>query len=511
MGALPAEKRANAVEDDPVAAPRALALLCDEISTLRRLPEGLPRGVDSISDPTPAPYVVREDERQKCELSVNPEGKALGPWHVHVRIRGDEGSGYDESKGYVVRLTFAAAYPNAPPDVHVLSKCHHLLVDGDREVAGVFFHPENLPPTSVERTVDPATGDEVVKSVTYTLEGILDATRRFFSVPCRLPGPPDDDRVNNRQRHLLAEWRKTSDANRERERVIASYERGTGAAGRKRASLFDPTGVDEWLHPAVLAAAREGSEGRLTPGRARELCEEVAPGIFAFPLLNDAYCDALMDEAAHFQASGLPVARPNSMNNYGLILNEIGMEQAMDALQARVLSPVAEALFPAQGGGCLDGHHSFIVQYSEGADLGLDMHTDDSDVTFNVCLGKEFSGAGLQFCGVLGGPSHRKRSLVYHHAKGRCVVHLGAHRHGADDLESGERLNLIIWNHSSLYRSSRAYRWRDVPPETEPPDPQCLSYTHDVDYGRYKKYPEGKEGFAKTAWYPPEADQVKMK
>ena len=171
-----------------------------------------------------------------------------------------------------------------------------------------------------------------------------------------------------------------------------------------------------------------------------------------------------MDEVAHFQASGLPVARPNSMNNYGLILNEIGMEQAMDALQARVLSPVAEALFPAQGGGCLDGHHSFIVQYSEGADLGLDMHTDDSDVTFNVCLGKEFSGAGLQFCGVLGGPSHRKRSLVYHHAKGRCVVHLGAHRHGADDLESGERLNLIIWNHSSLYRSSRAYRWEGRAP-----------------------------------------------
>ena len=50
-----------------------------------------------------------------------------------------------------------------------------------------------------------------------------------------------------------------------------------------------------------------------------------------------------------------------------------------------------------------------------------------------------------------------------------------------------------------------------MPPETEPPDPQCLSYTHDVDYGQYKKYPEGKEGFAKTAWYPPEADQVKMK
>jgi len=26
---------------------------------------------------------------------------------------------------------------------------------------------------------------------------------------------------------------------------------------------------------------------------------------------------------------------------------------------------VAEALFPAQGGGALDGHHAFIVQYKQ--------------------------------------------------------------------------------------------------------------------------------------------------
>ena len=28
----------------------------------------------------------------------------------------------------------------------------------------------------------------------------------------------------------------------------------------------------------------------------------------------------------------------------------------------------------------------------EGRDRALDMHTDDSDVTFNVCLGKDFEG-----------------------------------------------------------------------------------------------------------------------
>jgi len=62
-----------------------------------------------------------------------------------------------------------------------------------------------------------------------------------------------------------------------------------------------------------------------------------------------------------------------------------------------------------------------VRQYAQGEDLGLDMHTDDSDITFNICLGKDFLGAGLSFCGVLGGPAHRKLSTVYKHVKaGRC-------------------------------------------------------------------------------------------
>lgn len=37
-----------------------------------------------------------------------------------------------------------------------------------------------------------------------------------------------------------------------------------------------------------------------------------------------------------------------------------------------------------------------MVKYKAGQDLGLDMHTDDSDVTVNVCLGKDFRGAASQ-------------------------------------------------------------------------------------------------------------------
>ena len=42
------------------------------------------------------------------------------------------------------------------------------------------------------------------------------------------------------------------------------------------------------------------------------------------------------------------------------------------------------------------------------------MHTDDSDVTFNVCLGRPgFGGCGLVFCGMVGTAGHRQHCFTY--------------------------------------------------------------------------------------------------
>ena len=181
------------------------------------------------------------------------------------------------------------------------------------------------------------------------------------------------------------------------------------------------------------------------------------------------------------------------------------MRPFVSALQAQMLLPLSRALFPVEGAQ-FDAHHAFMVRYKAGEDLGLDMHTDDSDVTVNVCLGKEgFRGAGLTFCGVMATSAHRKLSHVYGHELGRAVVHLGNQRHGADDIRSGERHNLIIWNHNHAYRNSHPARKRldRYDGEAGPPDPQCLSYTHDRDYGEFKPYPPGKAHFAGRAWCPP--------
>jgi len=111
------------------------------------------------------------------------------------------------------------------------------------------------------------------------------------------------------------------------------------------------------------------------------------------------------------------------MNNYGLVLNDVGMRESLSALQSYVW-PVARVLFPTEGAQ-LDDHHSFVVSYREDQDLGLDMHTDDSDVTLNVCLGEKFSGAGLTICGDVGSPQHRIKSHTYEHVVGRGLLHLG--------------------------------------------------------------------------------------
>ena len=67
---------------------------------------------------------------------------------------------------------------------------------------------------------------------------------------------------------------------------------------------------------------------------------------------------------------------------------------------------------------------------------------------------------------------------TYHHEVGRAVLHLGNRRHGADDIESGSRSNLIVWNHNHAYRARGVTAWdRNQEYEVEEGEPSavCLS------------------------------------
>ena len=173
---------------------------------------------------------------------------------------------------------------------------------------------------------------------------------------------------------------------------------------RRKPELFESLLRDEWLAPTLLDVVQAARRGQCH----RDLREE-APGVFSFAMFSDAFCRDFLREVDGYMDSGLPIRRPNSMNNYGLIVNEIGMLDVISELQREVLWPIAQSLWPKEGS-AFHAHHSFMVQYRKSEDPGLDMHTDDSDVTFNVCLGEVFAGAGLTFCGGVGNPDHRQRA-----------------------------------------------------------------------------------------------------
>ena len=335
--------------------------------------------------------------------------------------------------------------------------------------------------------------------------------------------------------------------------------RGGGTANRIDArQCTRPRMRREWLHPRLvdllprlptLAAALESWEAACdaalfvgqgdgvveeeggVPASEREvlrscLVTEESPGAFSFDLFSPAFCDLLQGEVRDYEASELPKNRPNSMNKYGLVVNDMGLEPLMDHLLQSVLRYFATALLPPSTahGPTLDMHHSFVVQYKVGEDRHLDMHVDDSEATLNVNLHDAFTGSGLVLCGMdpdLG--RRRKHGGTYTHRRGRALLHCGDHRHGAAPLTSGSRYNLIMWGRSSAHRSSPRFEeekrrrvarsrgvqggsegsegmgWEEVGEGEEgevpvvegwEPDQVCLSRTHDADFAQWWKNTE---------------------
>ncbi|KAF2069017.1 hypothetical protein CYY_009665 [Polysphondylium violaceum] len=167
--------------------------------------------------------------------------------------------------------------------------------------------------------------------------------------------------------------------------------------------------------------------------------------IYQFKIFKLDFCKKLLEEIENFKNTGLPIARPNSMNNYGVVLDEIGFTQFFTDLRQNYLCLFTSILYKQYYGDCIDGHHAFVVQYKMDKDKELAFHYDESDVTVNLCLGSEFTGGSLYFKGILDQPETHSEYFEFQHQVGSALIHIGTHRHGARGLESGSRTNLILW------------------------------------------------------------------
>ena len=99
--------------------------------------------------------------------------------------------------------------------------------------------------------------------------------------------------------------------------------------------LFQPDRVDEWFVPdlrTALARWQETNDPRDIDVAAIPGLRLEAPGVVSFDCLTPEICDKILAESKHYSASGMPQRAPNSMNNYGVVLNEIGLRPTFDAM-----------------------------------------------------------------------------------------------------------------------------------------------------------------------------------
>ncbi|CAE7632081.1 unnamed protein product, partial [Symbiodinium microadriaticum] len=211
---------------------------------------------------------------------------------------------------------------------------------------------------------------------------------------------------------------------------------------------FGPVFERRYLSPKLRAAVRlareEGREEAL-----QGLFEEILPGVFASEdLFTAAFRKDFLEELERINSAGIPTRRPNGMNRYGVILDQVGFEKALNGLVDTYIKPLGGMLFPELvGAHDADEHYAFTVKYEPTGDTELAKHGDASVVTLNLCLGPtRWEGGALRFfdsggSGIYALPKGNASagSGDVNFRPGQVLIHRGQHKHQALPLLTGQR------------------------------------------------------------------------
>lgn len=489
----PCDLKKDSVSQHPV-----LSLLQQEVVELS---EASPLGFVSMDEPQPVVF-VNADTADRTMIRSPGEGWH-GPWLIELRIQGPARS--DESELphpgaydhiFRVQLCVPSEYPQVPPRIRFRSVIQHAYIkdaddqarQNERRVGPVFFKQ------LAQRARKPDS------SVVYSLWEVCELLCEMLEYHRHVPSGVD-----------VEQWHTCRQTHCRRLQTISAYPRFM-----KHPEVFDAEAGwrREWFDPDLARVLFTVPAGPDRDHQLRELFTEVTEGAYSFQLFTPSFCEIFLNELDNFMQTcyNADIFTPEvSVDFPGKFLNAIGWEPMADLLLRDVLQPIAALLFPRDGAQ-LDSIHPFLNRYKPDLNQGLDMHRDNSDISFTGCLGRTFEGGALNFCGVMGNPDHRKMKLRYYHKTGRCITHLGHHRHGVDKTTAGEKVSLVMWCQNIALRSDREHEDRIInlrrfQPEDGPPDRDCLSWTHDRDFGVFKPYPKGSEPFRKFQWYPtPEAE-----
>ncbi|KAK8395190.1 hypothetical protein O3P69_006134 [Scylla paramamosain] len=154
---------------------------------------------------------------------------------------------------------------------------------------------------------------------------------------------------------------------------------------------------ESFLDSQFLEVVRAAKQPDQTSEGLTCLLQDHRQRVFSFPVFTKEFCKMFVEELTHYEEAPLQKGRPNTMNQYGIKLDELGFTDFVSSLQKEYLSPITRLLFPDWGGGSLDSHKAFVVTYKEGEDVDLSYHYDNAEVTLNVALNEDYSNGELYF------------------------------------------------------------------------------------------------------------------
>jgi len=222
--------------------------------------------------------------------------------------------------------------------------------------------------------------------------------------------------------------------------------------------------LDQFLDPRFLDCLKPG--GGIRPSRLKNILEEECDGAFSFPLLRPDFCQRLLESAEKYQ-QGVEHQALESMDYAArerpLVLDLMKLDWLNDALLEHVINPIAQLVMEEEVGdeGGLDWRHGYIVSYAapelqgNGTEFGkpprskLVAHSDDAEVTLNVCLGRDYSGGELVVYGRRGTDQELvPQTTIQPRKPGMALLHSGRQLHEVLPVEKGQRFGLIVWTRS---------------------------------------------------------------
>jgi hypothetical protein len=222
---------------------------------------------------------------------------------------------------------------------------------------------------------------------------------------------------------------------------------GLVEAARALREPLPPAAAPPSLDSPLLRELAAPVSPRTTGAVLRHVHEE-APGVFSFDLLDHGACEGVIEAVTRLAPS-------SDFDRASVSLRATPELHALEtALRTRVVAPLAAILFPEFT--ALHDSYAFVVGYAPTPTgplldrTALVPHTDDAEVTLNVCLGRDFAGGDLILRGLRG---TEEGEVIVPARPGRAILHRGQHLHEVSPITGGTRFALVLWARDPAYRA----------------------------------------------------------